>query len=1122
VEFRILGPLEVVEGGHSLGLAGGKQRALLAILLLRANEAVSADELIDALWGENPPATAPKSVQIYVSQLRKTLGDSRTVKSDSAVLLTRGHGYELRVRPNEVDLHRFEQLHEEGRVALAAAQPADASAKLREALSLWRGPPLADFTYEPFAQPEIARLEEARLNALEDRIDADLALGRHAGLIGELEALVKRHPLRERMRGQLMLALYRSGRQAEALDSYQQTRRLLHDELGLEPSPTLQELQNAILNHDPELASPAPEAVPPPAEPNLFWRPRTLILVGAVLLLAAVAGAIVELTQRSGPGGLRGAEPNSVAQINPKTNRIVAQVGVGTQPGQMVSGRGALWVVNNGDDTVSRVDPVTRRQLRAIPVGAVVSGIATGKGAIWLTTDKGIKVIDPTFNDPDRAIGVRSPSPTFGGPWLSTPVAIAFAHGAPWIINGNFGGQVLHVNAVTGHVLGQSPTGDNPMALASDGGDLWVTDILDNTVTRVDRTGAVTATINVGRGPISAAVGFGSVWVADSADDDLKRADPASASVITTIPVGLGPSAIAIGGGAVWVANRYAGTISRIDPGSNEVTETIPVGGSPVGLAFVRGSLWVSVQAKAVAARSASAGKGGIAVIDWRPGSIDPVSGDSFSLRSAQLEYATCAKLLNYPDKPAPAGSRLEPEVAKSMPRVSPDGKTYTFIIRRGFRFSPPSNQPVTAATFKYTIERSLSPKIGRTATVVPAFVSDIVGEDAYLKRKTPHISGLVARGRTLTIKLNKPAGDLPTRLAMPFFCVVPTNTPMHIMKVPIPSAGPYYVASYDPGAETVLKRNTNYAGPRPHRLAKIVFSSPSAFSTPLSIARARAGAADYAPDTILSGSWPELNRRYGAHSPAAQAGHRQAFINHWLDVDALMLNAERPLFANARLRRAVNFAIDRRALAAGGSFPSAGYLSSTPTDQYLIPNIPGFKDVEVYPLAGDLRKARRLAGNKRRTAVMYTCTFSPCLRDAQVVKKNLAAIGIAVEVRTFAFSDLFTRQSKKGEPFDIGLVTWRFDYPDPFDVFNAVITSGGFDDRPWKRRFQDAARLSGQGRARAYARLDAKLDREAAPWVPFGYNATLDFFSPRIGCQRYQPIYGMDLAALCIRPMKK
>jgi DNA-binding SARP family transcriptional activator/tetratricopeptide (TPR) repeat protein len=252
MEFRILGPLEVVVDGRSLDLGAAKQRALLAVLLLEGNRVVSTDRLIDALWGEHAPETASKALQVYVSQLRKLLGSDRIV--------TRTPGYQLRLEPEELDLDRFQ--------ALAAA------GRFEDALALWRGRPLDEFAYEPFAQPEIARLEELRVASLEERIERDLDAGRHGTLVGELEALVLRHPLRERLRAQLMLALYRSGRQGEALDVYQAGRSLLAEQLGLEPGERLKRLQRAILAHDPsllpeEVASPVAVAVAPAAPGTL-------------------------------------------------------------------------------------------------------------------------------------------------------------------------------------------------------------------------------------------------------------------------------------------------------------------------------------------------------------------------------------------------------------------------------------------------------------------------------------------------------------------------------------------------------------------------------------------------------------------------------------------------------------------------------------------------------------------------------------------------------------------------------------------------------------------------------------------------------------------------------------
>ena len=249
LDFRLLGPLEVRRNGVALSLGGPKQRALLAVLLLDAGRTVSTDRLLDALWGEQPPRTAQTSLQNFVSQLRKLLGPD--------VLVTRPPGYLLRIDPHSLDANRARAFLDEAR----SSEPEERAAKLREALALWRGPPLDEFAFESFAEIEITRLEDLRLALLEERVDADLEAGRHAEVVGELEALVREHPLRERLREQLMLALYRSGRQAEALDAFQTARRVLVEELGIDPSPRLQQLHGAILRQEsglePRRATPA-------------------------------------------------------------------------------------------------------------------------------------------------------------------------------------------------------------------------------------------------------------------------------------------------------------------------------------------------------------------------------------------------------------------------------------------------------------------------------------------------------------------------------------------------------------------------------------------------------------------------------------------------------------------------------------------------------------------------------------------------------------------------------------------------------------------------------------------------------------------------------------------------
>ncbi len=341
MEFRILGPLEAWDGDSELTLGGPKPRALLAVLLLHPNEVVPADRLIDELWGEDSPEDAAAALRVNVSRLRKALPQD--------VLTTRPPGYVVRVEPDALDLHRFERLVDDGRSLLARGLAAHASQRLRDALSLWRGPPLTDFAYESFAQAAIARLEEIRLAAVELRIDADLSLGRHDELVGELEALVADHPLRERFRRGLMTALYRSGRQAEALDAYQDARRALVDGLGIDPSAALQELERAILRQDPSLDLEVPasargreatersilvaitdeariDALLAVAEPLVRHPPRVLVLARLVPNVTELRAASAWLEEHRSAVAARGVSARSASFTSTAPGKEVARL----------------------------------------------------------------------------------------------------------------------------------------------------------------------------------------------------------------------------------------------------------------------------------------------------------------------------------------------------------------------------------------------------------------------------------------------------------------------------------------------------------------------------------------------------------------------------------------------------------------------------------------------------------------------------------------------------------------------------------------------------------------------------------------------------------------------------
>jgi peptide/nickel transport system substrate-binding protein len=805
------------------------------------------------------------------------------------------------------------------------------------------------------------------------------------------------------------------------------------------------------------------------------------------------------------------AAPNSVAAIDTHTNRVVADVPVGARPSGVAFGSGALWVANLDDQTVSRVDPRALRTLRTLSVGDPPTGIAAARGAVWVVDSSAssnfvsVRRIDPRFDAIARPVRLGNVVP-------GTPGAVAARGDALWVAP--YSGALARLDPRTGRVVKQLDPNAAPAAVGVGAGAVWVTDNIADNVTRVDSTGLVRS-LAVGHGPSGIAVGDGGVWVADTGDDAVVRIDADTRAATTTIPVGNAPVGVAIGAGSVWVANSGDGTVTRIDPKTARPIATVTVGGSPQAIAVADGRAWVTVDAQTLPTVGRAA-RGGTARIDslFDVDYMDPAL--AYDPRSWQLLYATCAKLVNYPDKPGPAGSVLAPEVAQALPTRSVDGRTYTFTIRTGFRFSPPSNAPVTAQTFKDTIERTLNPAMRNP---VASEFDDIVGARPYIAGKAAHIAGVIAHGNTLTIRLIAPAPDLPARLTQPFFCAVPSGTPIDPKGVPvIPSAGPYRVTSYIPGRGVVLTRNPNYRGSRPHRLARIEL----AVGIPgrRAISQVEAGTADYAEDgEVGSADLARLAARYGSGSPAARSGHQQYFVSVIPSLEFLVLNTHRPLFADMRLRRAVSYAIDRRALARLGYGGSP--LPEPPTDHYLPPSMPGSSNVRIYPLTPDLAKARRLAsGHAGATAVYYTCARPSCLEQAQIVKTDLAAIGLRIRVKAFQGPTLFTKLATPGEPFDISYGTWVADYADPYAILNLLLESGTsiptFVDPTYRARLTAAARLTGAERYLNYAQLDADLARNAAPLVAYGNSSTHELFSSRTGCQ-VSGIYGTDLAALCI-----
>lgn len=650
--------------------------------------------------------------------------------------------------------------------------------------------------------------------------------------------------------------------------------------------------------------------------------------------------------------------------------------------------------------------------------------------------------------------------------------------------------------------------GNEPAAIALGDGAVWVSDSIENNVRRIvpAGAGAVTDTIPVGNGAGPIAAGEGAIWVANSRDGTVSRIDPATRAVTATIEVGRLPSGIAVGAGSVWVANSLSGTVSRIDPRTNRVATTIGVGGAPQSVVVAGGRLWVSIQEPP--ASPARAGGRAVArvLLEQYPDIRDPAHPSD-----TPRPYATCARLMTYAS--GSGAAELVPELATAAPAVSADGRVYTFQVRDGYRFSPPSGEPVTAAAFQRAIERIL-----RNPVFSESHADDIVGATAYREGRAQSVAGVSARGDRLTIRLKRASPTLPARMATFYFCAVPPNTPIRPRGWErVATAGPYYVAEADPGRRLLLRRNPGYPGPRPQRLEEIEFTVGTAPRR--AVADVEAGRADYVPH-VPRDAQARLIARYGPGSPAAAAGRQQYFAGPNPGMQGLLFNPRRPLFARATMRRAVSFAIDRRALT---QHPIPEMLAGRPTDQLIPPGWPGYRDATIYPLGGpDLAKARRLAGSGQRRGVLYMCNLPICLEHAEIVRSNLAAIGIDLEIRQFSYTAAFTRIERPGEPWDIAMWGWIGEFPDPSQYVDQMFrwfSAASFLDRtPFGPRMRAASRLEGASRIEAYAVLDRDIAAQAAPIAPVMTAAHTDFFSARIGCQVEHPLYGIDLAALCVR----
>ncbi len=606
VTFGLLGPLEVRVAGTPLDLGSSKQKALLVVLLLQANRSVPVDHLVDELWLE-PPATAMKSVQVYVSRIRRLLGEA------AGRLQTTAGGYRVLVEPGELDVDRFEALADAARRAMPAS-PLDGAAKFREALAIWRGRPLSDLATEIVARGAIPRLEELRLTALEGRIDAELAAGRAAEVVGELGDLLARNPFRERFCAQLMVALYRTGRQADALDVYRQAASRFAEELGLEPTPELQRLQEQILRHDPGLSPsrstldpsspPAKDAGPParrldvPISPARGGgvprrrRSRTHVLIAAGTATAALAiGLLLALSggpRHTPPPGLFPVRPDSVAVIDAATGAFVDDVTVGSRPGSVAVSAGSVWVGNIEDRTVTEIDLASRKVARTYGLPSMPTSITVGPGVVWVGDG-----FEGTMSRILTAYGQVS-APFFPGPPVPGLLAVATSRDL-WV--GLADATLLRLDPGSLRSTSTTRVPNRPRAIAPVGDAVWTVQYSDRSVDRVDPVhGTVAVEASLPGRPMAIASGDGFVWVATSGDDHLWKLDQSTGAIRASTPLGVDPSAVAVQPGAIWVIGGSDGVLERIDPRTGDLVRTARVGRPIGGLAVGGSNVWLTIQ----------------------------------------------------------------------------------------------------------------------------------------------------------------------------------------------------------------------------------------------------------------------------------------------------------------------------------------------------------------------------------------------------------------------------------------------------------------------------------------------------------------------------------------------
>jgi YVTN family beta-propeller protein len=848
---------------------------------------------------------------------------------------------------------------------------------------------------------------------------------------------------------------------------------------------------------------------------RLRGRRRLLAFAGA--LAAAGVGVGVFLLVGGSSSALSAVDANSVGVVDAKRNAIVGQAMVGASPSRVAIGAGAVWVTNFDDRTVSRVNPDTHDVQQTIQVGAGPSGVAVGNGAVWVANnlDGTLSRIDPQTNAVVQVIPVANGAS-----------AVAYGERSLWVANS--GEQtVSRINPRSGTVKATIPVGASPTGLAVGGGAVWVTSESTRSVLRIDpHTNAIAQTIYVGRGPTGIAFGEGSVWAANNLDGTVSRIDPRTNAVRATINVGEGPGGVAVGGGAVWIANEFSETLSRINLRKDDVVQTIRLRNRPQGVAVSGKDVWVAVQASGAGHRG---GTLRVLLGDIPVDSIDPAiasqPGSQFGLIMAYDGLA------GFKRASGSEGTQLVPDLATSLPTPTDSGKTYTFEVRPNIRYS--NGALVKPADFRYAIER-----VFKLRSQGVRYYDGIVGAQPCLRKpeRCDLAAGIVTddAARTVTFHLAAPDSEFLKKLALPYASAVPVGTPIREAGTrPVPGTGPYRVVRYKPGRRLEYARNPRFrewsraAQPDgyPDRIVHQIGGDREQ-----NVTAVERGKADLIADALPADRIEEVKAQYAS----------QLHVNPVPVTFFLFLNTRTAPFDDVRVRRALNYAIDRSAIA---RLSPGGPGFARPTCQVLPPTVLGYRPYCPYTVnpspsgawtAPNLAAARRLiaASHTRGMKVTIWAGSDPARAQlARALIPLLDSLGYEARVKQVpdplfrvTVGDSRTRAQIGASALSSLLGSSGFFAPLRCDAFRANSDANGNVAefcKPSIDTLIERALVQQAFDVHAANQVWAKVDREIvdeAPWVPL-YTLTLaELVSKRVGNFQFSPQWSTLVDLLWVR----